>query len=295
MALPPIASASSPITVPKSDGTTFSVSSPVTTAITGGVKMLGAGEVVQALTLSTNFYQMLEHFANSSSPGSPVTGQIWYDTSIPSAKVIKVYDGSAWVAVGGSVTVATTAPSSPSTGALWWDSNDNVARLFVWTGTVWADASPAATGSFVPLTSSTGSAALPVGTTAQRDGAPSTGYLRYNTTTSGWESWTGSAWSTLGAGIGSSQTWQNMTSSRAFNTTYTNSTGKPIELAVYASTISFPGGYLTMQINGVSTVVSTYGYSGAVPTAINGIIVPSGATYNIIPSNSNLGAWWELR
>ena len=51
-------------------------------------------------------------------------------------------------------------------------------------------------------TSSTGSASLPSGTTAQRDGAPSTGYLRYNTTIPSWEGYDGSVWGALGGGGG---------------------------------------------------------------------------------------------
>jgi len=52
----------------------------------------------------------------------------------------------------------------------------------------------------VAKTSSTGSAVLPTGTTAQRDGTPAVGYQRWNTTTSSMEVWDGVAWSALGGG-----------------------------------------------------------------------------------------------
>jgi len=52
----------------------------------------------------------------------------------------------------------------------------------------------------VTETSSTGSAELPVGTTAQRDGSPSAGYIRYNTTLSSFEGYNGSAWGSIGGG-----------------------------------------------------------------------------------------------
>ena len=51
-------------------------------------------------------------------------------------------------------------------------------------------------------TSSTGSAEIPVGTTAQRDGSPATGMFRFNTTTSGFEGYDGSAWGSIGGGGG---------------------------------------------------------------------------------------------
>ena len=53
---------------------------------------------------------------------------------------------------------------------------------------------------FVSETGATGSAELPVGTTAQRDGSPSNGYMRYNTTTGGFEGYSGSAWGSIGGG-----------------------------------------------------------------------------------------------
>ena len=46
----------------------------------------------------------------------------------------------------------------------------------------------------VDKTSNTGSAVIPTGTTAERDGTPLTGYFRYNTSFNMPESWTGTAW-----------------------------------------------------------------------------------------------------
>lgn len=50
------------------------------------------------------------------------------------------------------------------------------------------------------LTSSTGSLKVPTGTTAQRDGTPSAGYLRWNTTDTSAEVYDGSAWTAVGGG-----------------------------------------------------------------------------------------------
>ena len=52
----------------------------------------------------------------------------------------------------------------------------------------------------VDQTSSTGSAELPVGTTAQRDGTPSAGYLRFNTTDGAFEGYNGTEWAGIGGG-----------------------------------------------------------------------------------------------
>lgn len=53
----------------------------------------------------------------------------------------------------------------------------------------------------VKQTTSTGSAVLPVGTTAQRDLVPATGYFRYNTTIPQLEFYTGSAWSPANSSV----------------------------------------------------------------------------------------------
>jgi hypothetical protein len=50
---------------------------------------------------------------------------------------------------------------------------------------------------YVSKTSATGSAILPAGTTAQRDGTPADGYTRFNSTLVALETWYSSAWNTI--------------------------------------------------------------------------------------------------
>jgi hypothetical protein len=52
----------------------------------------------------------------------------------------------------------------------------------------------------VSRTSSTGSAQIPVGSTAQRNGSPSQGDFRFNSTTNSFEGYNGSAWGAVGGG-----------------------------------------------------------------------------------------------
>lgn len=58
----------------------------------------------------------------------------------------------------------------------------------------------------VGYTATTGSAILPVGTTAERDGTPSSGYLRFNSTSSEFEGYNGTAWSSVGGATLSNDT-----------------------------------------------------------------------------------------
>ena len=50
------------------------------------------------------------------------------------------------------------------------------------------------------LTSDTGSAKLPAGTTALRDVAPAPGFIRWNSTLNQYEGYTGTAWAAIGGG-----------------------------------------------------------------------------------------------
>lgn len=102
---------------------------------------------------------------------------------------------------------------------------------------------------------------------------------------------TGTA-NSLNAGLGVNQTWQSVT--RAIGTTYTNSTGKPITVAITAScTSAFSVQGLT--INGVAV----YAASVNVATAASGfsLIVPDGATYVTLTNGGTLTlvTWVELR
>lgn len=77
------------------------------------------------------------------------------------------------------------------------------------------------------ITSATGSEILPSGTTAQRDGTPQAGYIRFNTDLPGFEGYNGSAWGSIGAGAkggGNNQVFfENDTNVTA---SYTITTGK---------------------------------------------------------------------
>jgi len=83
------------------------------------------------------------------------------------------------------------------TGALYWNTTGN--QLYVWTGSAWNAAAFTASGGVVQ-TSSTGSAIIPSGTDAQRDGSPAAGYFRFNTDSDSFEGYDGTAWGAIGGG-----------------------------------------------------------------------------------------------
>lgn len=56
----------------------------------------GRNSVSFGLSINQNFVDLLQNFANTSSPPSPQQGQIWYDSVNLN---LKVYDGNKWIAV----------------------------------------------------------------------------------------------------------------------------------------------------------------------------------------------------
>lgn len=90
--------------------------------------------------------------------------------------------------------------------------------------------------------------------------------------------------------LGSGQTWQNFTGSRAVNTTYTNTTGRTIEVAITCSTNAGVQGFF--QVNGVD-VVRLLIASGASQSSIVTLGIPANATYRLNATSQSY--WWELR
>ena len=86
------------------------------------------------------------------------------------------------------------------------------------------------------LTGSTGSAKLPVGTTAQRDSAPESGWIRFNSTTTQAELYNGSSWSSVGGATLSDDTTTNIT---YYPSLATSTSGTALSLKVSSTKLSF--------------------------------------------------------
>ena len=82
-------------------------------------------------------------------------------------------------------------------GDLYFNTSTN--KMRVYDGSAWNDAIVDTNG-VVTKTSATGSGELPSGTTAQRDGSPSAGYIRFNSDETSFEGYDGSAWGAIGGG-----------------------------------------------------------------------------------------------
>lgn len=100
------------------------------------------------------------------------------------------------------------------------------------------------------------------------------------------------------APLGVGQTWQNMTGSRVLTTSYTNSTGRPILVAV--SVVAGGVGSISPipTISGVVQPANLAYSAGAGYVCKDTFLVPAGATYSVGTSGSGtptLQSWYELR
>jgi hypothetical protein len=108
----------------------------------------------------------------------------------------------------------------------------------------------------------------------------------------------GTTWaSSSPGGIGTGQTWQNLSSSRSWNTTYTNSTGKPIQILITGH--CQPSQEYRLTLNGTATGVGNSMGGGMSGDGYLTAIIPNGNTY--LADNFGSGystptyTWWELR
>lgn len=94
--------------------------------------------------------------------------------------------------------------------------------------------------------------------------------------------------------IGVGQTWQNVTASRAFGVTYTNTTGKPIVLMISFIGIGYSN-WSYININGNGSIYWTNIY--ATGAGGDSIVIPHGSTYEVTSGGTgvNLLHWYELR
>lgn len=93
--------------------------------------------------------------------------------------------------------------------------------------------------------------------------------------------------------MGVGQTWQNVTVSRANNVTYSNTTGKPIQVQVGCNSNTSGWGYF--KVDGVN-VSSIYINASDQILIITSVVIPSGSTYSLsMPGTIFNLNWVELR
>ena len=133
-------------TITLTDGAIYAVVADGTVNTSSSMTLVGKNWAGYGQFLGDNFIRLLENGANTTAPGAPLTGQLWWNKT---AGTMQVYNGTGFKTLGGA-TSASSAPSNNTTGDLWYDTTNQ--QLNVWTGAAWIVVGPA----YTPGTGTTG-------------------------------------------------------------------------------------------------------------------------------------------
>lgn len=188
-----------------------------------------------------------------------------------------------------------SAPSTTYANMFWYDVTNNILKVRDETNSSWIDV--------IYINQSTGVTSILNDTLLVSSGGSTTGLLG-DQSASIWNTGTGTTESLVSPAkiasaistyfnansIGYGQTWQNLGGSRSGNTSYENTTSRPIQVAITAST----QGLVQVSTNG-STWVTIQHAMGIVGQSRNTIafIVPVGHYYKI--TSTSFEQWAELR
>ena len=123
-------------TINLTDGTIFAVVADGTINTSSSMTLVGQNYAGYGDFLNTNYIHLLENASNTTPPGAPLTGQLWWDSG---NTLLKVYNGSAFKTIS-STTAQSSAPTGNVTGDLWY--NTSTQQLNVWTGLTWLVVGP---------------------------------------------------------------------------------------------------------------------------------------------------------
>jgi hypothetical protein len=126
-------------TINLTDGSIFASVADGTINTSSSMVLVGKNYAGYGEFLDENFIHLLENSANTTAPGAPLTGQLWWDSA---NGLMKAYNGAQWKTIS-STTAQASAPSNNVTGDLWYDTVN--AQLKVWTGGAWLLVGPAFT------------------------------------------------------------------------------------------------------------------------------------------------------
>lgn len=126
-------------TINLTDGAIFATVADGTINTSSSMTLVGKNYAGYGEFLDENFIHLLENGSNTTAPGAPLTGQLWWDKT---NGVMKVYNGTAFKIISAS-TASSTAPSNNVTGDLWYDTVNG--QLRVWNGSAWILVGPAST------------------------------------------------------------------------------------------------------------------------------------------------------
>ena len=126
-------------TITLTDNTIFAVIPDGTINQDSSMTLVGKNYAGYGEFINDDIIRLLENGSDTTAPGDPLTGQLWWDQT---TDTMKVYNGTTFKVISGA-TASPTAPSSNVAGDLWYDSTN--AQLNVYSGSAFILVGPAYT------------------------------------------------------------------------------------------------------------------------------------------------------
>ena len=128
-------------TITLTNGSTFATIPDGTINTNSSMTLVGKNYAGYGQFINDDIIRLLQNGANTTAPGAPLQGQLWYDQT---TGTMKVYTGSTFKIISGA-TASSTAPAlSNVAGDLWYDTVN--AQLNVYSGAAWILVGPAYSG-----------------------------------------------------------------------------------------------------------------------------------------------------
>lgn len=124
-------------TINLTDGTIFATIADGTINTSSSMVLVGKNYAGYGEFLDENFIHLLENGSNTSAPGAPLTGQLWWDSG---NALMKVYTGTQFKTIS-AATASSSAPTNNVVGDIWWDTTNS--QLKVWNGASFTLVGPA--------------------------------------------------------------------------------------------------------------------------------------------------------
>jgi len=124
-------------TINLTDGTIFATIADGTINTSSSMILVGKNYAGYGEFLDENFIHLLENGSNTTAPGAPLTGQLWWDSA---NALMKVYTGTQFKTIS-AATASASAPTNNVVGDIWWDTTNS--QLKVWNGASFTLVGPA--------------------------------------------------------------------------------------------------------------------------------------------------------
>ena len=113
-------------TINLTDGSIFATVADGTINTSSSMTLVGKNYAGYGEFLDENFIHLLENGSNTTAPGAPLTGQLWWDKT---NGVMKVYSGTTFKVIS-AATSSSTAPTSNVSGDLWFDTVNQQLKVY---------------------------------------------------------------------------------------------------------------------------------------------------------------------